>query len=380
MNLTLRLRLLPTDEERAGLLSVMERFNEAANFAACVGFEAKVFSQISIHKRAYREIRKRFDLSAQLAVRAIGKAVEVFKRDRSVCPVFKPRGAITYDERILSFKGLDKVSLTTLDGREVIAMVFGEYQGKRLDRIRGQVDLVYSAGQFHLYATVNMPEEPPIEIRDFLGIDLGIKNIATDSDSDGNRHPGAPVEEARRRYHSNRERFQACGTRSAKRRLQRNSRRESRFRKDVNHVLSKRIVQSAKGTGRGIALEDLAGIRDRTTVRHKDRAKHSGWAFFQLRSFIEYKARLAGVPVVMVDPRNTSRTCSACGHCEKANRRSQAEFMCKRCGFAIHADYNGALNVRHRGILSYPDLAASGLGDLPEGKSDSRKPLPSGMG
>src|SRR3954471_7197653 len=99
----------------------MERFNEAASYAARVGFEAGVFSQISIHRLAYREIRDRFGLSAQLAVRAIGKAVETFRRDKTTCPVFKPRGAITYDERIPSFKGLDKVSLTTLDGRELIA-------------------------------------------------------------------------------------------------------------------------------------------------------------------------------------------------------------------------------------------------------------------
>lgn len=177
MDLTLRLRLLPTDDQRTRLLAVMERFNEAATFAARRGFEANVFGQISIHHLCYREIRDRFGLSAQLAVRAIGKAVESFRRDKTVCPVFKPRGAITYDERILSFKGLDKVSLTTLEGRQIIAMVFGEYQGRRYDRIKGQVDMVYSNGQFHLYATIKVPEDRAIEVKDFLGVDLGIVNL-----------------------------------------------------------------------------------------------------------------------------------------------------------------------------------------------------------
>lgn len=177
MKLTLRLRLLPTDDQKAAILSTMERFNEAASFAAKVGFEAGVFSQPSIHKRCYREIRERFSLTAQMAVRAIGKAVETFKRDKSVCPEFKPRGAITYDDRILKFKGLDAVNLWTLQGRQTIPMVFGEYQGEQIGRLKGQIDLVYRDGQFHLYATADVPEDAQVEVKDFLGIDLGIVNL-----------------------------------------------------------------------------------------------------------------------------------------------------------------------------------------------------------
>ena len=356
MNLTLRLRLLPTDEQRSKLLAVMERFNEAANHAARVGFEAKVFSQISIHERCYREIRDRFGLSAQLAVRAIGKAVETFRRDKTVGPVFKPRGAVTYDERILSFKGLDKVSLTTLEGREIIAMVFGEYQGERFDRIKGQVDLVYSAGQFHLYATIKVPEDPTIEVKDFLGVDLGIVNLATDSD--GETFTGDDVETVRRRRHEARRSFQATGTKSAKRRLKKLAKREANFRKNENHRISKTLVQKAKDTDRGIGLEDLTHIRDRTTVRKKDRARHSGWAFAQLQSFVTYKATLAGVPVLTVDARNTSRQCHACGHIAKGNRKSQSAFVCLQCGHSANADQNAARVIGHRATLRWLELAA----------------------
>src|SRR6516165_2961278 len=135
MKLTLQLQLIPTAEQKDVLLATMERFNEAASFAAKVGFEAGVFSQPSIHKLAYAEIRERFGLSAQMAVRAIGKAVEVFKRDKTERPEFQPRGAVTYDERILSFKGLDRVSLWTLSGRMVLPLAYGEYQGERIDRL-----------------------------------------------------------------------------------------------------------------------------------------------------------------------------------------------------------------------------------------------------
>src|SRR5437667_7466395 len=118
VKLTLQIRLLPDARQEILLLRTMEAFNAAASLAARTGFSAHVFSQPSIHTRCYRRLREQFGLSAQMAVRAIAKAVECFSRDKSVCPVFKPRGAVTFDSRILSFKGVDKVSVRTLTGRE----------------------------------------------------------------------------------------------------------------------------------------------------------------------------------------------------------------------------------------------------------------------
>lgn len=345
MKLTIQLQLMPTAEQAALLRTTMERFNEAATFAARAGFDAQVFAQPSIHKLAYREIRDRFGLSAQMAVRSIGKAVECFKRDKAVCPVFRPLGAVTYDERILGFKGLDRVSLWTMAGRQLIALVYGQYQGERFDRIKGQCDLVYRDGKWFLMATVDLPEKPPVKVHDFLGVDLGIANIATDSD--GNQYSGKPVEGIRRKHNLQRKRLQRRNTKGAKKKLKRVAGKEARFRRAENHRISKAIVQTAEDTGRGIALENLKGIRDRLPVWARDaRNKLSGWSFHQLFAFVSYKARLAGVPVVTVDPRNTSRTCSVCGHCEKANRTSQAEFFCRACGHTDHADRNAALNIR----------------------------------
>ena len=122
--------------------------------------------------------------------------------------------------------------------------------------------------------------------------------------------------------------------------------KEARFRRHENHVISKSIVQTAKDTGRGIALEDLKGIHERITARGGDaRNRLSGWSFHQLFGFLSYKAQNAGIPIVQVDPRNTSKTCSVCGHCEQANRKSQAEFLCKHCGFSANADWNAARNI-----------------------------------
>jgi putative transposase len=347
MKLTIQLQVLPDTNQSAVLLTTMERFNQAATFAAKVGFEAGVFSQPSIHKLAYKEIRERFGLSAQMAVRAIGKAVECFKRDKTICPVFKPHGAVIYDQRILGFKGVDRVSLWTMTGRMVLALAYGVYQGERFDRIKGQCDLVYKDGKFFLFATVDMPEGSPIEVKDFLGIDLGIANIATDSD--GKAYSGKPVDDMRRKHNFQRKRLGKRNTKGAKKKAKRVAGKEARFRKHQNHVISKAIVAKAKDTGRGIAVEDLTGIRDRLPVWAKDaRNKLSGWSFGQLVGFLSYKAGLAGVPLVKVDPRNTSRTCVECGHCCRENRTSQVKFLCVSCGHAANADQNAALNIKFK--------------------------------
>jgi len=359
MKLTLQLRLITDADQKAVLLATMARFNAAATFAAQVGYAAGVFSQPSIHGRCYREIRERFGLTAQMAVRAIGKAVEVFARDKTKCPSFKPWGAVTYDRRILSFKGLDRVSIWTLSGRMLLPLTYGEYQRERFDRMKGQVDLIYRGGKFYLYAVVELPEGSAVVVEDFLGVDLGIVNLATDSD--GNVYSGEAVERVRRRMHCARRSYQRTGTKNAKRRLKRLARREANYRKNENHRIAKDLVRLAKDTERGIALEDLTHIRERITVRRKDRARHSVWAFAQLRAFVEYKARLAGVFLITVDPRNTSRTCSVCGHCDNANRRSQSAFACQRCGHVINADLNAARNItfRARADVRRSDLAAT---------------------
>src|SRR5262249_22269310 len=143
------------------------------------------------------------------------------------------------------------------------------------------------------------------------------------------------VNQVRARFSRFRQKLQKKGTKSAKWLLRKRSGRERRFVKDVNHCLSKAIVSTAQGTSRGLALEDLQGIRERakrTVTKRRRRVLHS-WSFFQLRAFIAYKAAWAGVRVIYVNPAYTSQTCSACGHCEKANRRSQAHFLCRSCGF-----------------------------------------------
>ena len=352
MKQTLLVKLLPTLEQCKVLSETMETFNNACNEIAEVAFEHRTANKVKLQKLVYYNIRRKYGLSAQLTVRAISKVAEAYKRDKKIKPTFRKDGAIVYDQRILSWKGIDRVSITTLRGREIIPVKYGIYQAERLDRIRGQADLIVRDGIFYLGVVVDVPEPPVYDAKEWLGVDLGVKNIATDSD--GQVWSGNKVNGMRKRHAKLRAKLQSKGTNSAKRLLKKRARKESRFAKDVNHVISKRLVAKAKDTERGIALEDLKGIRSRMTVRKPQRRTQHSWSFHQLRMFIEYKAKLAGVPTVFVDPRNTSRTCPNCGAIDKRNRSGE-KFQCISCGFVGFADHIAAVNIG-RVAVNQPDV------------------------
>lgn len=358
MQQTLLVKLAPTPDQHAALLRTLEQFNAACNAIAAVAFAAKRAGKLDLQKLVYYDIRAQFGLSAQMAIRAISKVSEAYKRDKRIQPHFRAHSAMVYDQRICSFPGPDRVSLLTLDGREVMPFRFGRYAEGLLQRVRGQCDLLYraSSATFFLAITVDAPEPTPDEVSEYLGVDLGIVNIATTSDGEivnhGPTQIHAHVNTVRARYSRLRAKLQKKGTQSAKRLLKKRSGREMRFVRDTNHCISKALVSTAQDTARGIALEDLKNIRTRVTVRGKRqrRVLHS-WGFFQLRAFIAYKAALGGVRVTLVNPAYTSQTCSQCGHCEKANRRTQSRFLCQSCGYACHADVNAAVNISRAAVI-----------------------------
>jgi IS605 OrfB family transposase len=290
-----------------------------------------------------------------MAVRAIGKVCDSYKAEKKHQHSFKPTGAMVYDQRNLSFDGLELASILTLEGRIKVPMVFAEYHHKLAlaSRVRGQADLCYIDGKFYLLLVVDSPEPPKGKPTQWLGVDMGIVNIATTSD--GVEYSGAGVRGMRRRHCRLRRKLQKLGTKSARRLLKKRRRSEQRFTTHVNHCISKQIVAVAKGTGRGIAVEELGGIRDRVTVRKAQRRELSNWAFLQLRQFLEYKSILSGVTLVTVDPRNTSRTCPKCGNIDKKNRKTQSKFECTCCGFVANADINAAGNIAGRATVNSPN-------------------------
>ena len=146
-----------------------------------------------------------------------------------------------------------------------------------------------------------------------------------------------------------------------RRKLKTLSGKERRFKANTNHIISKKLVEKAEGTHRGIGLEELTGIRGRIRFRKDQRDKLSKWAYAELREMIEYKAQRVGVPVQKIDPRNTSKTCPECGHKANSNRYARGVFLCRSCGYFDHADRVGAINIASAATVAWREVSVAAL-------------------
>src|SRR6266852_5862186 len=354
MNRVETVRLHPPDP--AQLIARLERFNAAANWLSGVAFRERLWHWLPLQRRAYREVRERFQLPGAATVVVIRKVAYAYrnKQRRQCQATFRRRGGIpVYQHR---YKRDGTVSLYGF------RLPFAARPQAELSS-RHQAVLCYRRGKFFLHQVVEVNVPAPAPVQEYLGCDLGMVNLLTDSEAGA--YSSQAVEEKRRIYAHRRARLQRRGTRAARRKLRELSGRQRRYQRDVNHGIAKRAVAKAQRLCCGIALEDLQGIRDRIKARRRQRARLHNWAFGQLREFIVYKAAQAGVPVVFVNPANTSRTCPVCGHVDKRNRRSQSEFQCRRCGHAGPADVIAARNIRAWARSDAPMVASAGAATSP---------------
>ncbi len=352
---TIALTLRPTDAEKAALERLQGAFNEACNYASEVAWREREFNSVRLHRLVYVDLRARFGLLAQHAVRAIGVVAASYKAERGVQHTFKPTAAVVLDTpRLYRIVG-NRARVTTLDGRLNVELNIGGIQRRQLaEAVKlAEADLVRDhKGRWRLLVSAHYADPPTMDIEGVLGVDLGRTDIAVTSD--GATFSGAHVTAIRDRYARNRARRQrkaSKGTRSTRRRVRaaqtRLSGREHRFQANVNHTISRRIVDSAVASRQAIACEDLTGLRERTNTQRRsktERRRSNSWAFHQLRVFLAYKCQAAGVPFVLVNPRYTSQMCHRCLHMgERSGKRfACVNPMCRWCG---DADYNGALNI-----------------------------------
>jgi IS605 OrfB family transposase len=347
---TIALTLRPTADECAALEHLQEQWSAACNDISRVAWERCEFNKVRLQRLVYDDVRARFGLLAQHVIRAIAVVADSYKADKTHQHTFRADAAVVLDTPRLYRIVHNRASIATLDGRLKVQLGIGGHQRQQIATAAklAEADLIRDhKGRWRLLVSAHYADPPATAPSDVLGVDLGIRHIARDSDDVP--YTGDKVLGLRARYDHLRTKLQKKGTASARKLRRKRSKREHRFQKDTNHCIAKDLVQRAAQTGQAVALEDLTHLRERVRLDKSQRRTHSSWAYADLRAKIAYKAAMAGVVVVYVDPHYTSQTCSRCGHCERANRRSQDSFLCRRCGFAAHADWNAALNIRARG-------------------------------
>jgi putative transposase len=200
----------------------------------------------------------------------------------------------------------------------------------------------------HLIVTKDVPDSDS-DTR--IGIDSGIVRIATTST--GKVFKGGIIKHIRERRLKQRRDLQSARhkSRNQRRLLQRLAGKEKRSVEWLLWNVANGIVDEAVKVSAGtIAVEDLKGIRARIKVAKKQRLIHHGWPFSSLFLKLAHVASKQGIKVEPVDARNTSKTCHKCGHCDRANRKSQTVFVCVRCGHKSNADFNASLNIRDRRV------------------------------
>ena len=381
MQRTIRIRLTPSPTQAAALAETSRLFTAAFNQFVRLGWDAKVGNATKLHYLAYYPVRESLPtLNSNLINTARAKASESLRsafalqeQERTVsmpqsdaCP---PRYNVhTYRVDWES----QTVRLSLVGARQTIRFTVPNYNAHYAGYPVDTADLINRNGVWWLHVVVTVPA-PDVEPTDeVVGVDLGIAQPAVTSN---NRFLGKPAWKAieGRLFYLKRQ-LQRKGSKIAKRHLRKVKGKQARFRRDCDHVLSKQIVESAS-PGATIVRENLTDIRKRSKIRKQtgtSRRVHS-WSFAQIKAFVAYKAEGRGCTVAGVDPRHTSQTCSCCGHQARNNRRSRGRFVCRVCGFELHADLNAARNIAAK---YHADGGKAPVGGLPVNQPIVSVPTP----
>lgn len=349
---TLKVKLSIRDEDLAALRSMQAAYVIALNSTSDVAFEKKCKNTVALHHLTYQTVREQTNLPANLVCSARAVVAQAYKREIKHHR-FSRQAAVRYDERTLKLDIEREVAtLSTLTGRVRVGLIFGDYHRQYLD---GSWAIAKTATlkqknrvwYLHLTATKEIPDATEPEV---VGVDSGIKRVATIST--GKVFKGGRVKNLRlRRFKQRRSLQKGMKTRGKRRLLKRLSEREHRAVEWLLWNIANGIVREAiKANASTIAVEDLKYIRQQIRVARKQRLIQHGWPFSSLILKVRHVASKYGIKVVEVDARNTSRTCSRCGHCDKRNRKSQSEFHCLSCGYSHNADLNASYNIRQRQV------------------------------
>lgn len=347
--ISVKCKLIVPVELRQEIDQTLQGFADACNQILVVAKERSQWNTVKLHHLAYKPVRESTGLGSNHVCMAIRRVVGNAKAVKQIRK-FRPT-SISLNQRTFRYIESRQEVGITLSKRHNFKLSIGGYQ---IALLRGQAPTSATLckskkGDYYINICVEIDAPPTGKTPKVIGVDLGRRDIATTST--GKSWSGEKIQSVRDHYSRVRASIQRKRTRNSRRLMRRLKGRESRFQQWLNHNISKQLVDEAKQFNAALAFEDLTGIRDSLNEKPRSKAERrrtNNWAFYQLRLFVQYKAVIAGVPVVFVPPAYTSQTCSRCGHVhpEKGKSyRSGKRFKCGHCGLEHDADINAALNI-----------------------------------
>lgn len=361
LTITAKVQIIVTNADKTLLEETMSAYCDACNYVSDYVFKTHNLSQVQLNKSLYYDLREKYFLKAQMAQSVLKTVIARYKtiletENKWIKPSFKkPQYDLVWN-RDYSLTG-EYFSVNTLSGRIKLAY-HSEGMEKYFDHTIykfGTAKLVNKHGKYYLHipVTYDVEEFDASKVTNVVGIDRGINFVVATYDS---KHKsgfvnGRAIKQKRANYSKLRKELQIRRTPSSRRRIKAVGQRENRWMQDVNHCISKALVDNnPKHTL--FVLEDLSGIRNATErVRTKDRYVSVSWSFYDLEQKLIYKAKQNQSTVIKVDPRYTSQCCPMCGHIERSNRDKRLHlFCCKNCGYKSNDDRIGAMNLHRMGI------------------------------
>lgn len=361
MTITAKIQIIVADTDKVLLDETMSVYRDACNYVSEHVFRTHDLKQFSLNKALYFILREKFGLKSQMAQSVFKTVIARYKtifenQNEWIKPSFRK---LQYDlvwNRDYSLTQ-NCFSVNTLNGR-VKLQYFAEGMSKYFDHEVyqfGTAKLVNKHGKYYLHipVTYDVEESNISDICNVVGIDRGINFVVTTYNSNHKSEfvSGKAIKQKRANYSKLRKELQMRRTPSSRRRLKAIGQRENRWMQDMNHQVSKALIESnPKHTL--FVLEDLSGIRNVTErVKTKDRSISVSWSFYDLEQKLMYKAKQNQSCVIKVDPRYTSQCCPICGHIEKSNRNKRIHlFTCKNCEYKSNDDRIGAMNLYRMGI------------------------------
>ena len=361
MTVTAKIQISVNADSKVLLDETMSVYSDACNYVSDYVFRTHDLKQFSLNKILYSTLREKFGLKSQMAQSVFKTVIARYKtilenQKEWIKPSFKkPQYDLVWNRDYSLTQNC--FSVNTLNGR-VKLPYFAEGMSKYFDHTVyrfGTAKLVNKNGKYflHIPVTCDIEESKISDICNVVGIDRGINFVVATYDS---KHKsgfvsGKTIKQKRAHYSKLRKELQMRRTPSARRKLRAIGQRENRWMQDVNHQISKALVEN-NPEHTLFVLENLSGVRSATErVRTKDRYVSVSWSFYDLEQKLIYKAKQNQSTVIKVDPRYTSQCCPVCGHVEKANRNKKIHlFTCKNCGYKSNDDRIGAMNLYRIGI------------------------------